>query len=274
MKIFISVDIEGVGGVNTSNQLQGEDYIRFRRQMTREINSAINGAKKAGATEFVVNDAHGPMTNILIEELDDDARLISGSNKHLCQMEGIDNSFDAVFFIGYHAGDGREDGILNHTILSKTVNRICCNGDVVDEAAINAGLAGHFGVPVALLAGDDIVCADARKRFKGVYAAEIKKAIDRYTANSLSLKKAGELIEDQAEKAVKDLKSMEPYKVEPVTFEVEFKETCSAHMCELFPQVKRLNAKTIQISGDNYLQTYKQMWGLLIVGKSVQGGLL
>jgi D-amino peptidase len=274
MKLYLSVDIEGVTGVNTSTQLEGEDFIRFRRQMTHEVNSAINGAKESGATEFVVNDAHGPMTNILIEELDDDARLISGSNKQLCQMEGINGSFDGVFFIGYHAGSGCDDGVLNHTVLSKTVNRISCNGEVFDEAAINAGLAGYFDVPVALLTGDDIVCANARDRFKGIYTAEVKKAIDRYTANSLSLNKAAELIENQAKESVKRLTEIEPYKIGPVTFEVEFKETCSANMCELFPQIKRINSMTIQISGDDYLATYKQLWGSLILGRSVQGGLL
>lgn len=277
MKIYISVDMEGITGVNTFKDCRpgNEDYTRFRKIMTQEINAVIAGAKEAGAKEFVVNDAHGTMTNILIEELDPAARLISGSNKHLCQMEGIDDSFDGVFFVGYHAGDGFGNGTLNHTVLSATVFEIKCNGKIVDEAALNAGLAGHFNVPVLLLVGDNVVCDFARKNFVGVKTAQVKEAIDRVAVNSLSLKAAWRLAGEQAKLAIEEAAEAEPYAVEgPVTFTVTFRSTSSANMCTLFPQVKQVGPNTIEISGEDYLSAYRQLWGLLILGRAVQDGIL
>ena len=277
MNIFISVDIEGITGINNWKQCNpgNEDYQRARKLMTREINAAIAGAKEGGATNFLVNDAHGPMTNILIEDLDPDARLISGSNKKLCQMEGIEKDFEGAFFIGYHAGDGNSDGTLNHTVLSNTVYEIKCNGKVVDEAAINAGIAGYFNVPVLFLAGDDITCTSAKERFKNIITAETKKAVDRLTINSYGLQKSHENIKSKAREAVKGIKSIFPYSVSsPVEFEVSFKVTSPANMSQLFPQFKRIGSKTVKITENDYLLAYKQLWGLLIFARAVENGIL
>lgn len=277
MKIYISVDMEGITGVNSAKQCTpGEErYRETCKQMTQEVNAAIEGARRAGAHYYLVNDAHGSMTNLIIEELDEKARLIHGSNKALCQMEGLDGSFDAVFFIGYHAGEGTGDGVLNHTLLGGTVQQIRCNGEPVDEASINAGLAGYFGVPVALITGDTSVCASLQERISTVTTVPVKEAIDRQTANSIHPKKSLELIKEGGEMALKDLESLEYYKVEsPVEFEVDFKSSSSAYMTSLFSQVKRVGSKSIQFSQQEYVQAYRELWGLLILARAVQGGVL
>ncbi len=278
MRIYISVDMEGVTGVAAGKHVQpGEkDYDRFRRLMTQDVNAAIEGALEAGATEVVVSDGHGPMTNLLLEELHADARLISGSTKLLGQMEGIDGGFDAAFFVGYHQREGGGDGILNHTLIGKVVYEVRLNGEPSDEAAINAAIAGAFGVPVALVTGDGAVCADALRRLPGVVVAPVKEALDRMVGLSLTPTRAHALIRARAAEAVRAVRDggVGPYRpAPPVVFEVDFKRTAPAHMATLFPGVERPGPRTIRISDPDYLRAFKLLWGCLIVGMASSEGL-
>src|SRR2546428_9782625 len=173
--------MEGSAGVAVAKQVQPDqkEYERFRRLMTQEANAAVEGALAGGAREVVVSDGHGPMTNILIEDLHRDARLLSGSNRLLCQMEGIDQSFAAVFFVGYHQREGGGDGILNHTLLGRIVQEVRLNGEPADEAAINGGLAGAFRVPVALVSGDTAGCAPGGRPGRGGLVGPVKGGVGR-----------------------------------------------------------------------------------------------
>ena len=279
MKIYISVDMEGIAGVAAAKQVQPDqkEYERFRRLMTQEANAAVEGALAGGAREVVVSDGHGPMTNILVEELHQDARLLSGSNRLLCQMEGIDQTFAAVFFIGYHQREGGGDGILNHTLLGRIVQEVRLNGEPADEAAINGGLAGVFGVPVALVSGDTAVCAEAERRLRGVLVAPVKEGLDRYAGLSVTPQKAQALIRERAREAVAAVRAgrMNPYRVElPVTFEVDFKRTAPGRMATLFPGVERRGPRTIAITDNDYVRAFKLFWGCLIVGMASFEGLL
>lgn len=279
MRIFITCDMEGITGVAIGKHCNPAEpeYQRFRRLMTRDVNAAIAGAAEAGATEFLVVDSHGPMTNIMIEDLDPRAELISGSNKHFCQMEGIETGFDGAFFLGYHAREGGDDGVINHTLMGIAVTRILCNGREVGETGINAGLAGHFGVPVALISGDNVTAAEARDLLGDVETAIVKQAINRHTARLLSVETAQGLIRERAGEAVRRLKAgqFKPHTVAgPVTFTIEFKTTDSAHMVCLFPCVERLGPKTVSVTGADYPTAFKQMWGTLILGAKVMGGVL
>lgn len=279
MRIYISVDMEGITGVAVGKHVRpGEkDYDRFRKLMTQEANAAIEGALSAGAAECVVSDGHGPMTNILVEDMHPAARLISGSNKMLCQMEGIDGGFDAVFLVGYHQREGGGDGILNHTLIGRIVYEVRLNGEPADEAAINAGLAGAFGVPVALVTGDHAVCADAQRRLPGVVVAPVKEALDRVVAFTSTPERAHALIRERAQEAVEAVRAgrVAPYRVTaPVTFEVDFKRTACAHMPTLFPGVERRGPRTIAVTDGDYVRAFKQFWGSLIIGMAVEEGLL
>jgi D-amino peptidase len=271
--------MEGIAGVAVAKHVQPQekDYERFRRLMTQEANAAVEGALAGGAQEVVVSDGHGPMTNILVEELHPEARLLSGSNRLLAQLEGIDKTFGAAFFIGYHQREGGGDGILNHTLLGKIVQEVRLNGEPADEAAINAGLAGVFGVPVALVAGDAAVCAEAGRRLPGVLVAPIKEGLDRYAGLSMTPQKAQALIRERARDAVQAVRAgrVTPYRVHlPVTFEVDFKRTAPAHMATLFPGVDRRGPRTIAITDQDYVRAFKLFWGCLIVGFAVFEGLL
>jgi D-amino peptidase len=279
MRIYLSVDMEGITGVAAPKHVQpGEkEYDRFRRLMTQDANAAIEGALAAGAAEVVVSDGHGPMTNVLIEELHPAARLMSGSNKILGQMEGIDGGFGAAFFVGYHQREGGGDGVLNHTFIGRIIYEVRINGDPVDEAAVNAGLAGAFGVPVALVTGDHTVCADAERRIPGVLTAPVKEAFDRYVGLSLAPEQSHALIRERAEHAVRAVREgrIAPYRVpSPVTFELDFKRTAPAHMATLFPGVERRGPRTIAITDTDYVRAFKLAWGCMIVGMASAEGIL
>ncbi len=275
MKIYISVDMEGGTGVASAKHMRDAGYTRMCKLLTQDVNAAIDGAFEAGATEVLVNDAHGSMTNIPIEELDERASLISGSNKHLLQMEGLDESYDAVFFIGYHAHEGNEDAVMNHTIYGGAVTEIKRNGVVVGETAINAGIAGAMGVPVVLVAGDHILCQEAKDFLGDIEAVAVKEAIDRYAAKLLSPKRSQALIKQAAIRALQRLEEVKAHEIEgPVEFEITLKLTSMAHMCTLFPTVERRGPKAIAVKADCYLSAYKQLMGCLIVaGATGQGWL-
>jgi D-amino peptidase len=279
VRIFISCDMEGITGVAIGKHCNPSEpeYQRFRKLMTRDVNAAIEGAASAGATEFLVVDSHGPMTNILIEDLDPRAELMSGSNKHFCQMEGIDTGWDGAFFLGYHAREGGGDGVINHTLMGVAVTELRCNGNVVGETGLNAGLAGFYGVPVAMVSGDNVVAEEAHTLLGDIETAVVKQAVNRHTARLLSVQTAQGIIRERAAAAVRRLQAgaFQAHVVPgPVTFEVDFKTTDAAHMSSLFSCVERLSSKTVRITAPDYPTAFKHLWGTLILGAKVMGGVL
>jgi D-amino peptidase len=278
VKIYISADMEGVAGITHFAQCRPNhpDYGRFRGLMTGEINAAIEGAIDAGADEVVVNDAHFTMTNVLIEELHPSASLVSGSNKLLGQMEGIDGSFDAVFFVGYHEGDGQGDGVVNHTLMSAVIRQVRLDGVVADEAIINARLAGSFAVPVVLVTGDDRVCSNATDALPGIEVAAVKRALDRLSAEHLSVESARRLIRERAAAATAAIGNRAPVPAQPsgpVEFEIEFRSTSAAQFCTLFPGVERRSPSAVAIRHSSYVDAYRHFWGLAISGMAAQDGV-
>ncbi|MHB1654505.1 MAG: M55 family metallopeptidase [Desulfitobacteriaceae bacterium] len=274
MKVFISVDIEGCAGVVAGRQLADSEYNRFRKIMTDETNAAIEGAFNAGASEVLVNDAHGHMMNILIEELDDRARLISGNNKPLSQMQGIDETFDAALFVGYHAREGHGAGVLSHTVMGRCVSKVSVNGVLVGETALNAAIAGYYGVPLVFVAGDDVVEQEAKEIVPEIETAVVKRAIERFVAESLTPRRAQKLIREGVERAIRKSPNIKPYTVGAVTFEVEFKLVNQASLCTLFPTVEQIGPKTIRIQDNDYVRGYKQLWGCLIMALATTNGVL
>lgn len=258
MNVYISVDMEGIAGVVAIQHLGGSgDYERFRHLMTQEANAAVQGAIDGGAQTIVVADGHGPMTNILIEELHEAAELISGNNRPITQVTGIEDGFDVLFFVGYHQREGGGDGVLNHTMLGRTIYEVRINGEPADEAAINGAVAGVYNVPVALMTGDDQVCGDAQSRFPGIVTAPVKHALDRYAARSLSAKRAQALIRQRAHEAMEVVKAgnVSPYIVEtPVTIEVDFKVTPSANATQYMPGVTRIGPRSISVTADDLVR--------------------
>ena len=165
MKVFISADIEGVSGVVDRDDaiVGGREYERARRLMTADVNAAIAGAYEGGATQVLVNDAHSKMRNLIVEDLDPRAEVIQGVVKRGCMMEGLDECFAAVFFVGYHSRAGNPFGVMNHTMWSRGFQNLFLNGAPVGEIGINAAYAGQFGVPVALVTGDQTAVQEAQE---------------------------------------------------------------------------------------------------------------
>jgi len=257
MNILISVDMEGISGVVLGSHTSSDhkEYERFRKLMTAEANAAIAGALDGGATRVVVNDSHGGMANILIEDLDPAAELISGSPKPFSMMEGIGPDVDAVFFVGYHAASGTGTAVLEHT-WSGGIIEVQLNGQVVGETGLNAALAGAYGAPVVLVTGDRAVTEEARALLGEIETVAVKEGVARSAARCLQPQVAQERIRQAAGRALR--LSVRPFVVPPpITLRVAFQRAAHAEMAELVPASTRVDGRTVEWTGDSMPAVYK-----------------
>ncbi len=264
-RVYISVDIEGITGVVGREQTgqTGKDYERARRAMTGDANAAIAGALAGGAELIVVNDGHGNMQNLILEELNPEAELVIGSPKPLTQMEGIGDGFDLAMFVGYHARMGSA-GVLSHTISGNVVANIWVNGRVMGESGINATLAGHFGVPVGLVTGDQCVCAEARDVLGNVKTVAVKQAITRYSARCLNPTKSHGLIQAAAEAAVREASSFSALKVgNPVTFRIQFKDSGMTDSAGRVPGAVKVDPTTLEFTHEDPTVGFKALRSMI-----------
>ncbi|MBI4533225.1 MAG: M55 family metallopeptidase, partial [Candidatus Melainabacteria bacterium] len=184
MRVYLSVDLEGISGIVHSSQTQpGEPgYQRAIELMHADTNAVIQGALAAGARSILVNDAHWDMRNLCTELLHPQATLITGWQKPFSMMSGVNEGSDVAVFVGYHAAAGSARGVLSHTYRSQVFLEVKLNGRTAGETLLNAALAGWFGVPVALITGDDALCKEAQEGLGPVATVEVKKAVSRYAA--------------------------------------------------------------------------------------------
>ena len=252
MKIFISADIEGVAGVVTPQQGSpgNPEYERARRLMTEEVSAAVAGAFDAGATEVVVNDSHGPMTNLIPELLDPRADLILGRPKPTYMCAGLDATFDAVFFTGYHSGAGQH-GILSHTVNGFAYYGIRVNGIDCAEATLYGAYAGSLGVPVVMLSGDDRLHAQCAPLFPGAEFAIVKTALGQRAARALSPANAQTQIRAAAANALKNRATIRPYVI-PGPYRLELDVTCVtlADLAAGIPVAERVSPRTVAFQAD------------------------
>lgn len=271
MKVFISCDIEGVSGVVSAapqTSPEGKDYGRARELMTEEVNAAIGGAARAGATEIVVNDSHGPMTNILIEKIDPRATLITGAPKPLSMMQGIGDDFSAALFVGYHSKMGTP-GVLSHTISGGSVADVWVNDIPVGETGINAGLAGFYGVPVVLVTGDDEVGREAKALLPHVHLATVKCAVNRNAARCLAPVAARQLIADETEKALRDLPSAKVWLPRgPITFKIAFKDAGLADGAARMPYTKWVDGRTLSFTAEDYHTAFMGLRSMIALSRA------
>lgn len=275
MKIYLSVDMEGIAGVTHRDhtKLEGVEYEMARRWMTAETNAAIEGALSAGATEFVVADSHGHMRNILPDDLYEDALLVRGSPRPLTMMEGLDRTFDAAFFVGYHSMAGTDRGVLSHTYIGSSVLNVRLNGKTVGEPGFNAAIAGAMGVPLALVCGDDTVEAETAGLMPWTERVITKWAISPTAAKNLTPKASQKRIRAAAERAVSRLSEMKPLVLDqPIRFEVDFMRPISAVMAADIPGVERLNGRTLAYTGADMLEITR-IWRLIINSGLTEGGV-
>jgi D-amino peptidase len=247
LKVYISADMEGVGGVSTWDvqaSAKGREYEQFRRLMTLEVNAAIAGAFDAGATDVIASDSHGDAQNIDVELLDSRARLIRAWPRPLGMMQGVDSTFDAVVFIGYHAREGRADAVLAHTFSGDEVVKL--NGVEMSEAGYNAAIAGDLGVPVVFLSGDQTICSDAKELLGPIETAAVKQAIGFHSARMIPPGEAQALIREGVKRGVGRRKDLKPFRVtHPIKTEVRFNEIVKAELASYIPGVDRTSGNTI-----------------------------
>ncbi len=251
LRVYISADMEGVAGVVTGEQLgpSGFEYQRFREFMTEEVLAVIQGAQQAGATEILVSDSHGNGQNLLVERIPSDVRLVRSWPRPLMMMEGISERFDAVIFLGYHAGTANPSGVRAHTLSSARLTSVRINGAEVSEAVINAAIAGHFGVPVVLVTGDDVTVKETKAPLGAIEGAVVKEAISFHSALTLPPEAARELIREKTRSAMQRLGSFTPYRIEgPLQLELAFKHPRPAEVLALLPYVERADSHRIRIT--------------------------
>jgi D-amino peptidase len=241
MKVFISVDMEGITGVVNWEDVDrsGKDYDYFRKIMSKEANAAVEGAIAAGATEIIVRDSHGSARNILPDLLDQKAKLIrdwSGGPKGM--MEGIDDSFAAAIFIGYHAKAGTPDALLDHTSSGSVID-FSINGISMPEAGYNALIAGSYGVPVVFVAGDKALCEQAKALFAPLETVAVKEGIGT-AALSVHPDVTHARIRAGVEKALRNVKSAKPYVIPPpYTLVLKLKDDAQIHRGSHYPGARQ-----------------------------------
>jgi len=239
--------------------------------MTAEVNAAIEGILKACKPKTIlVNDSHGTMRNIIPEELNPTAELLSGTPKPMEMMQGIDKSFDAAFFIGYHAMRGAYSGVLEHTFSGRVVFDVFLNGKRVGETALNAATAGVYGVPVVLVTGDRAVVEEAMTFLGNVETVTVKEAVGRYAAKCLSPAKARTLIRDAAYKAVKNVNKFKPFRIKPpIKLDVVFFHTGMAELAEFVPGSKRIDGRTVSFTSKDFLEIHRAFVAMVLLAGTV-----
>ncbi len=257
LKVHISVDMEGIAGVVTNEQLgpTGFEYGRFREFMTREALSAVEAAKAGGATEIVVADSHGNGQNLLIEQFPADVRVIRSWPRRLGMVAGIDDAVDAAIFIGYHAGTNNATGVRAHTFSSANLTRVALNGANVTEGSWNAAIAGHFGVPVVMMSGDDAAIAEVQKAVGQIEAAETKRSLGFHAALTLTPQAAVARIRERVSAAFARLQQFKPLKVQtPVTVDVSFKNYLPAEVLAYLSLFERTDSHSIRFRAKDMVE--------------------
>ena len=265
LKVFISVDMEGVTGVVNVDDARrsGKDYDYFRQTMTREANAAIEGALAAGATEIVVRDSHGSGLNLLPEMLNRNSKLLRDwSQGPMFMMEGIDESFDAAVYVGYHARAGTPNGVLDHT-SSGNVTDVSINGISMPETGYNALMAGYYDVPVIFVAGDRAVCDQATELLGNVETVAVKEGIGAAALN-LHPEVAREQIREGVERALNNLDDYEPYKLPaPYTLVLTLKTEQDIYRgAALYPGAERTGDWELTYVADDVMEIVRAYVGM------------
>ncbi|GFE82600.1 D-aminopeptidase DppA [Steroidobacter agaridevorans] len=248
-KLYISADMEGVAGVVSDQQIlpSGFEYSRFREFMTAEVNTVIEAAFAAGVTEIVVSDSHGNGQNLLIEKFPKKVSVVRSWPRPLMMMEGIDASFAGVVLLGYHTSTHNEAGVRAHTLSSARLADVRINDKQVGEGEISAAIAGHFGVPVIMVTGDDQLVKELQGSLGNVEGAVVKWAHGFHSARTLTPAEANDAIRAATARALGRLKSFKPYKVAtPVRFDLRFKSYRQADMLSYLPIVERIDSHTVR----------------------------
>lgn len=245
VRILISADMEGATGVTwTGDVTPGtEQWQRFRKMFTGDVNACVAGLLAGGASDVLVNEAHSAQRNLLLEDLAADARMLTGRHKPLSMMQGIDGDVAGVVFLGYHAGAGT-DGVLAHTYLANSIVGVWLEGEPASEGRLNAALAAEYGVPVLLVTGDDRTCADAEGYAPAARRVAVKDCVSRYAAICAPPARTAAWITEAATTSMAMAGRVEPAPGAH-RIEVEFDATHLAQAAAVVPTVERIGVRTV-----------------------------
>ncbi len=265
LNVYISFDLEGISGVSSWKEMRKDspDLLRIRKIATQEVNAAIRGIKRSGVEigEILICDSHASGENLLIEELESGIQLIKGNMRNYYMMEGLNERFNLVFFIGYHVMAGTEAGMMDHSYSSSLIYNIRINGEFVGEPEINAGIAGHYGVPLGLVSGDDKLALEVKKFFgPQVEMVITKHSISRFCARCRHPIDVQKEIELKAMRAIKKRTRLKPFRFRyPIEAEVEMINSLFGDAIKNLPGLKRISARKFAFKSKNILEFYRHL---------------
>lgn len=261
MKIYISVDMEGISGVTRWEDVvtRGQDYQRARSWMTADVNAAVEGARRSGATEFVVEENHGieMLCNLMMDEIDPEVEVVRGSPRGgATTMAALDASFDAMFLVGHHGAAGDYPGICAHTISYGSYRTVRCNGELFSEGEIFATVAASHGVPTVLVTGDQVVGARMERFVPGIEQAVVKTALSHTAGVIVPPVRARRIIADAAERAIASVgRAIPPVYPAPYEFEIELRQPLSDEAltvyADRFPEFTIVGDRTVTWTADD-----------------------
>lgn len=261
MRYYLSVDMEGITGLPDYTFVTSSErnYEHSRKIMTQEANAIIKSLYQNGATEVLVNDSHSKMNNLLVDELHEEAKLISGDFKQFSMVHNVDETFDGVLFDGYHARAGMP-GVMSHS-MTFSFRTIFINNVEIGEIGFNAYVAGYYGVPVIFLAGDDCACREIEALIPGVVTATVKESISRSCVKTLHPKKSQALIAEKVTEAIAKKDHIKPLAPpENPILKIEFTNYGQAEWAALMPGTKIIEGTTIvEFHAKDILEAYRAM---------------
>ncbi len=272
VRVYISIDMEGVAGIVHGDQTRrgAAEFGLACELMTHEANAAALGAFDAGASAVLVNDSHGDMRNLVFDLLDPRVELLTGSLKPYSMAQGLhDERFDLAMFVGYHGGAGTQDAILDHTYRGNVVHGIRVGGRVLNEAGLNALVAGERGTPVGLVTGDASTCAQCRELLGDIVTVEVKRAVGRASARSLHPVRARELIRAGARQAVDERARMQPFVLDSRALEVDVLTTAIADAVAIVPGVVRTGPRTVAYAARDLDDLFRALMTIVRLGGTV-----
>ena len=254
--------MEGVAGVTSWQQVDARtphpEYLIYRDYYTREVAAAIEGARLAGAGDVLVNDSHGAMRNLLFEELPHDVRVLFGNRKPFSMVQDCDGGFGGAFFVGYHGGAGDADAVLCHTYTPSVVYAVRVNGVSCSEATINAGLLGHFGIPLLLITGDRTTVEGVQAQMPWVRGVVVKESIGTFAAATMTPDAARGAIREGARAAIASASAAKPYRFEPpIELAVDFVKTEQADLVATIPGFERTGGRSVRFVDANFPTIFK-----------------
>jgi D-amino peptidase len=262
VNIYISCDMEGTAGVCSWQQVDARNYTSeyfiYQRYMTAEVRASIDGAREAGAKDILVNDSHGPMRNLLLDELPDDVRIIFGNRKPLSMTQGMEARYGGAFFTGYHGAIGEGDATLCHTYTPSVIYDVRVNGTRCSEATLNAAVCGYYGVPVLLITGDRATVEHAKGQMPWLTGVVVKESIGHYAVDSLSPQAAQAAIRECAAQALRNASNARTFVFEPpITLEIDLARVEQADLIEVIPGFERTAPRSVRLIDDDYPTVFK-----------------